>query len=87
MPKTQLTGSQKCKSQRRNGQSCPSGRTLQKGAERDVRFSEDQLTLSISVKRSSKIGARKMVTRLSNMKTGLISAGATQGRGWRMEGD
>lgn len=55
--------------------------------ETDVRFSEDQLTLPISVKRSSKIGARKMVTRLSNMKTGLISAGATQGRGWRVKTD
>lgn len=43
-------------------------------------FYKDQLTLLISVLRSSKIRTRKVATGLSNMNTGLTSVGTDSGK-------
>ena len=80
MAKTQPTGSQRFKRQRRNSQSCPSKRVVQTDVERDVSLSKDQLTLSMSVMSSSKIRTRKVATGFSNMKTGLTSVGTDSGK-------
>lgn len=81
LPKTQPTRSQKCKRQRRNGQSCPSRRMVQTDAERDGSFNKDQLILFILVMSSSKIRTRKMTTGFRNTKTGLTSVGTDSGKG------
>lgn len=79
--KTQPTGSRKFKRQKRNIQSCHSRRTVQTDAKRDVGFSKDQLTFSISVLSSKKIRTRKMATGFRNMKTGLTSVGTDSEKG------